>query len=308
MSPTHFISIRDFSAQDIAEVFRLAADIKKTPDKYRQTLAGKTLVLLFQTRSTRTAVSFHVGMRQLGGDVIRLHADDLQIGRGETLADTAKMLSLYAHGIVARMLNHADVVELGKHASVPVINGLTDLLHPVQALTDYFTLMEKKGSLSGRKIAFVGDGNKTCHSLLYGATRVGMDMAVATPPGYEPKNIIVKSANREAKNAGVTVVLTQDPVAAVQGSDAVYTDGWVSLGQEAERATRASALAAYQVTADMMSKAKADALFMHCMPVTRGEEVTSDVVDGPQSAVWLQAENRLHVEKALLYLLLRSAA
>jgi ornithine carbamoyltransferase len=304
MEPKHLISIRDLTAQDVAEIFRLAADIKASPDKYRSALNGKTLAMLFQKPSTRTRVSFQVAIFQLGGLGLQLRFEDLQLGRGETIADTARALSRYVDGIVARTAAHADLVELSRHASVPVINGLTDLLHPCQALTDYFTLTEKKGSLQGKKIAYVGDGNNMCHSLLYGATRVGMDIAVASPAGYEPKPIIVKSANREASSAGVTVVLTQDPVAAVQGSDAVYTDTWVSMGQEAEAATRQQALVGYRVTNELMSKAKADALFMHCLPAHRESEVAAEVIDGPKSAVWEQAENRLHVQKSILYLLM----
>ncbi|MGH9318375.1 MAG: ornithine carbamoyltransferase [Vicinamibacteria bacterium] len=304
MEPRHLISIRDLTAQDVAEVFRLSAEMKSSPQKYASVLAGKTLALLFQKPSTRTRVSFQVGMFQLGGIALPLSFRDLQIERGESLSDTARVLSAYVNGIVARTNAHADLVELSKNSSVPVINGLTDLLHPCQALADFFTLTEKKGSLKGRKIAYVGDGNNMCHSLLYGAIKVGMDIAVATPEGYEPKSIIVKSASREATSAGVTVVLTQDPAAAVQGSDAVYTDTWVSMGQEAEEKERLQAFRRYQVDAALMAKAKKDALFMHCLPAHRGHEVSDDVIDGPQSAVWLQAENRLHVQKALLYLLL----
>ncbi len=304
MEPKHLISMRDLTAQDVAEIFRIANDMKASSDKYRTVLAGKTIALLFQKPSTRTRVSFQVGMFQLGGIALQLSFQDLQLGRGETLADTARVLSSYVNGIVARTNSHADVVELSKYSTVPVINGLTDLLHPCQALADYFTLTELKGSLAGKKITYVGDGNNTCHSLLYGATKVGMDIAVATPAKYEPKSIIVKSATREAKSAGVTVVLTRDPAAAVQGSDAVYTDTWVSMGQEAEERERLGAFGAYQVNAALLAKAKPGALFMHCLPAHRGQEVTEDVIDGPQSAVWQQAENRLHVQKALLYMLL----
>jgi ornithine carbamoyltransferase len=304
MEPKHLISIRDLSAEDVQEIFRLARDMKASPEKYRGVLSGKTLALLFQRPSTRTRVSFQVGIIQLGGIALQLGFNDLQLGRGETLADTARVLSSYVNGIVARTSSHADLVELAKYATVPVVNGLTDLLHPCQALADYFTLSEKKGNLQGKKIAYVGDGNNMCHSLLYGANKLGMDIAVATPGGYEPKSIIVKSATREAKTAGVTVILTQDPAAAVQGSEAVYTDTWVSMGQEEETATRLQAFRGYQVTAELMSKARPGALFMHCLPAHRGQEVAEEVIDGPQSAVWLQAENRLHVQKAILYLLL----
>ncbi len=304
MEPKHLISIRDLTAEDVSEVFRITSEMKKSPDKFGAVLAGKTLALLFQEPSTRTRVSFQVGMLQLGGVALPLAFRDLQLERGETLADTAQSLSRYVNGIVARTSAHADLVELSKHSSVPVINGLTDLLNPCQAISDYYTLMEKKGSLRGKKIAYIGDGNSMCHSLIYGAVKVGMDIGVATPAGFEPKSIIVKSATREATSAGVSVSLSQDPSAAVQGTDAVYTSNWVPMGQEAEEDARREAFQPYQVSASLMSKAKPGALFMHCLPASRGQEVSEEVIEGPQSAVWLQAENRLHVQKALLYLLL----
>ena len=207
--------------------------------------------------------------------------------------------------MVARTQTHAELVELSRNADVPVINGLTDLLHPCQALADYFTLAEKKGDLAGRKIAYVGAGGTMCHSLIYGAVKAGMHIAVATPPGSEPKSIIVKSANREASAAGITVVLTQDPAAAIQGSDAVYTDRWSAPGHPVDDA-RAELLAPFQVSARLMAMAKPDALFMHCLPAERGREVTAEVLDGPQSVVFEQAQNRLHVQKAILCMLLGS--
>lgn len=304
MEPKHLISIRDLTAEDVSEVFRITSEMKKSPDKFGGVLAGKTLALLFQKPSTRTRVSFQVGMLQLGGLALPLEFRDLQLERGESLADTARSLSSHVNGIVARTGAHADLVELSKNSSVPVINGLTDLLHPCQAISDYYTLMEKKGSLRGKKIAYIGDGNSMCHSLIYGAVKVGMDIAVATPPRFEPKSIIVKSATREATSAGVSVALTQDPASAVQGTDAVYTSSWVPVGQEAEARGRRDAFQGYQVSASLMSQAKPGALFMHCLPATRGQEVSEEVIDGPQSVVWLQNENRLHVQKALLYLLL----
>jgi ornithine carbamoyltransferase len=306
MEPKHLISIRDLAPPDVAEIFRLSAEIKKSPEKYRGALAGKTLALLFQRPSTRTRVSFQAAMFQLGGAAFPLGFEDLHLSRGETIADTARVLSSYVNGIVARTNAHADLIELAKFSKVSVINGLTDLLHPCQALSDYFTLTEKKGSLQGRKLAYVGDGNSMCHSLLYGANKVGMNIAVATPSGYEPKSIIVKSATREAKNAGVSVELTQDPAAAVRSADAVYTDAWILIGQEDEEPARTQAFQGYQVTADLLSQANPGAFFMHRLPARRGREVAEDVIDGPQSVVWLQAENRLHVHKALLILLLGS--
>ena len=242
-------------------------------------------------------------MHQLGGQALTLSASDLEATGGVSAVDTAKALSQYVDGIVARTQTHAELVELSRNADVPVINGLTDLLHPCQALADYFTLAEKKGDLAGKKIAYVGAGGNMCHSLIYGAVKAGMHIAVATPPGSEPKSIIVKSANREASAAGVTVVLTQDPAAAIQGSDAVYTDRWSAPGHPVDDA-RAELLAPFQVSAQSMAMAKPDAFFMHCLPAERGREVTAEVIDGPQSVVFEQAQNRLHVQKAILTMLL----
>lgn len=305
MAPKHLTSIRDLTASDVAEVFKLAANLKSAPEHYRETLTGKSLALIFQTPSTGTRVSFQVGMHQLGGQALTLSASDLEGTGGVRAVDTAKALSQYVDGMVARTQTHAELVELTRNSDVPVINGLTDLLHPCQALADYFTLADKKGDLAGRKIAYVGTGGTMCHSLIYGAVKAGMHIAVATPPGSEPKSIIVKSANREASAAGVTVVLTQDPQAAIQGSDAVYTDRWGSPGHPVDDA-RATALAPFQITAQLMAMAKPDAVFMHCLPAERGREVTADVLDGPQSVAFDQSKNRLHVQKAILSLLLAS--
>jgi len=305
MKVRHLTSIRDLSSADVTEVFRLAADMKRSPDRYTGALAGKTLAMIFQKPSTRTRVSFEVGIYQLGGIGLHLSGNDLQLGRGETIADTARVLSRYVDAIMARTHAHQDIVELARDATVPVINGLSDLLHPCQALADYFTLLEHKQTLRGRKIAYVGDGNNMCHSLLYGANKVGMHIAVATPQGYEPKSIIMKSVQREAQQVGVQVTLTEDPGVAVEGADAVYTDVWASMGQEAEAEVRKGIFRPYQVNASLMARAKPDAVFMHCLPAHRGEEVSAEVIDGPQSIVFDQAENRLHVQKAILHFLLR---
>jgi ornithine carbamoyltransferase len=303
MEPKHLTSIRDLTAADVAEVFKLSAAVKSAPEKYRGALAGKSLALIFQIPSTGTRVSFQVGMHQLGGQALSLSESDLEATGGVAVPDTAKALSQYVDGIVARTRTHAELVELSRNAGVPVINGRTDLLHPCQALADYFTLAEKKGDLAGRKIAYVGAGGNMCHSLIYGAVKAGMHIAVATPAGSEPKSIIVKSANREASAAGVTVVLTQDPAAAIQGSDAVYTDRWGSPGQPLDDA-RAQILAPFQVNPELMAMAKPDAFFMHCLPAERGREVAAEVIDSAQSVVFEQARNRLHVQKAILCMLL----
>jgi ornithine carbamoyltransferase len=262
--------------------------------------------MIFQKPSTRTRVSFEVGIYQLGGIGLFLSERDLQLGRGETIADTARVLSRLVDAIMARTHAHQDIVELARDATVPVINGLSDLLHPCQALADYFTLMEKKQTLRGRKIAYVGDGNNMCHSLLYGANKVGMDIAVAPPRDYAPKAIIVKSAQRESQQAGTKMILTEDPGEAVAGADAVYTDVWASMGQESEAEKRKGIFRPYQVNAALMARAKPDSVFMHCLPAHRGEEVSADVIDGPQSIVFDQAENRLHVQKAILHLLMKT--
>jgi ornithine carbamoyltransferase len=305
MTVRHLTSIRDLSSADVAELFRSAADMKRSPDRYRGALAGKTLGMIFQKPSTRTRVSFEVGIYQLGGIGLYLSGQDLQLGRGETMADTARVLSRYVDAIMVRTHAHQDIVELARDATVPVINGLSDLLHPCQALADYFTLLEKKQPLKGRKIAYVGDGNNMCNSLLYGANKLGMHMAVATPKDYQPKSIIIKSVQREAQKVGVQVSLTEDPGEAVDGADVVYTDVWASMGQEAEAERRKGIFQPYQVNASLMSKAKPDAVFMHCLPAHREEEVTAEVLDGPESIVFDQAENRLHVQKAVLLMLMK---
>lgn len=301
MKQRHLLSLKDFTKVEIEEVFALAADMKKNPVGYRQALAGKTLGMLFQKPSTRTRVSFEVGMFQLGGYGLFLGGDQLQLQRGETLADTAKVLSGYVDGIVARVFSQQDVVDLARHATVPVINGLSDQLHPCQALTDFFTLHELRGDLAGVKLAYVGDGNNVCNELMFGAVKLGVQMTVASPAAYQPNQLIVKAAARDAQKAKAAVpMVVTDPAAAVQFADAVYTDVWTSMGQEGESEARLQAFQGFAVTAQLMSGAKKDAVFMHCLPAHRGEEVTAEVIDGPQSIVFQQAENRLHVQKAIL--------
>jgi ornithine carbamoyltransferase len=261
--------------------------------------------MIFQKHSTRTRVSFEVGMYELGGQALYLGTDAIQLQRGETIADTARVLSRYVHGILARVYAHQDVLDLAKFGTVPVINGLTDLLHPCQALADYFTLRERRGSLEGLKIAYVGDGNNVCHELIFGAVKLGLQISVASPEGYQPNQLIVKSATRDAQKLGAPVPdVGGDPMAAVEGADLVYTDVWTSMGQEAEAEARREAFQGYMVTPEMMAMASPEAVFMHCLPAHRGEEVAAEVIDGPQSVVFDQAENRLHVQKAVLMLLM----
>ncbi len=299
-----FISIHDLTVDEVTNLFEVTRNLKANPAKYRETLKGKTLGMIFQKPSTRTRVSFEAGIYQLGGIGLYLSSSDLQLGRGETIADTARVLSRYLDGIMARTFSHNDIVELAHNATIPVINGLTDLLHPCQAVADYFTILEKCGTLRGLKLAYVGDGNNVAHSLMFGATKVGMHIAVATPKDYAPDPKIVKLVHEDAKLLDSKVEFTEDPTVAVKNADVVYTDVWTSMGQEAEYKKRTVAFEGYQVDEQMMVKAKPAALFMHCLPAHRGEEVSDEVMESPQSVVFDQAENRLHIQKAIMYLLM----
>ncbi|MDI3522287.1 MAG: ornithine carbamoyltransferase [Bacillota bacterium] len=302
-----FITLADFSPEELRQLLDFAHYLKQQQKMGLacRPLTGRTLAMLFHKHSTRTRVSFAVGMYQLGGQALYLGADELQLGRGETAADTARVLSRYVDAILIRTYSHELVKELAAAADVPVINGLTDLTHPTQALADFFTLEEKKGRLAGLKLAYVGDGNNVAHSLLIGAAKLGVNISLACPPGYEPQGEIVAMAREAAAKSGTAVAVGTDPREAVAGADAVYTDVWTSMGQEAESAARRTAFAAYQVNAALMARAKPDALFLHCLPCHRGEEVTAEVVDGPQSAVFDEAENRLHAHKAILAAVIR---
>jgi ornithine carbamoyltransferase len=305
MAQKHLLSLKDWSREEIELLFEQSAAIKANPEGYTSALAGKSLGMIFQKPSTRTRVSFEVGMFQLGGQALFLGANDIQLHRGETIADTARVLSRYVHGIMARVFAHQDVLDLARHGSVPVVNGLSDLLHPCQALADYFTLRERRGELAGRKLAYVGDGNNVAHELMFGAVKLGLRFALACPVGYEPNPLIYKSALREAQRLGSPQPeVTSDPLEAVVGADAVYTDVWTSMGQEKESKKRLAAFQGFQVTPEMMSAAAEEAVFMHCLPAHRGEEVAADVIDGPQSVVFDEAENRLHVQKAVLVTLM----
>jgi len=301
---SHLISIHDLSADDVEALFQLTANVKARPDRYRNALSGQTLAMIFEKSSTRTRVSFEVGMYQLGGLATFLSSRDIQIGRGETVHDTAKVLSRYVNGIMARTFAHGTVTELAKHAMVPVINGLTDLLHPCQGLTDYFTAREHFGHTKGLTLAYVGDGNNVCHSLMYGGPKVGMHVRVATPEGYRPRPEIVESARHDAKTAGTSIEFFTRPDEAVRGAHVVYTDVWASMGQEAEAQQRVKAFAGYEITPEIMALADKDAIFMHCLPCHRGEEVSAAVVDGGSSVIFDEAENRLHVQKAIMLLLM----
>ena len=300
----------DVAAVPKAEVERLLTLAAELKDKHRRgvshsLLKGKTLGLLFQKPSTRTRVSFEAGMHQLGGHAMVLPMADIQLSRGESIADTARVLSRYLDGIVIRTYDHATVEEWARESTMPVINGLTDLSHPCQALSDLLTIKEKKGRLKGLKIAYVGDGNNVANSLIEAAAKMGMTITLGCPSGYQPDQHVVDLARVEAANTGAVIELGQDPYVAVKEADVVYADVWISMGREREHARRLRVLAPYQVNSRLVAKAKPDAIVMHCLPAHRGEEITAEVLDGPQSVIIDQAENRLHMQKAILTKLMR---
>ena len=305
MSIRHLISLDEVTAEELSHLFALAKNVKSNPGKYRKALEGRTLAMIFEKSSTRTRVSFEVGMYQLGGHALFLSSRDIQLGRGETIGDTAQVLSRYVDIIMARTFAHSTVTDMAAYASVPVINGLTDELHPCQVVTDYFTLTESFGpDLSGRKIAYVGDGNNMAHSLLLGAPKVGMDIAIARPEGYDVDVRYLELAKKAAAEAGTQIELTEDPKVAVEGASAVYTDVWASMGQEEEAAKRRTDFEGYTVDEALMTQASPDAVFLHCLPCHRGEEVSPGVADGPQSRIFDEAENRMHAQKAIMLWLL----
>jgi ornithine carbamoyltransferase len=295
------VSIHDLFLSEMDLIFDYTARLKSA-GRPLDILRGKTLAMIFEKSSTRTRVSFEVGMYQLGGTALFLNTNDLQLGRGETIADTARVLSRYVDGIMARTFAHQTVVDLAENATVPVINGLTDLLHPCQALTDLFTILEKKGKLAGKKLTFVGDGNNVAHSLMIACAKVGMHFSLGCPEGYEPNPAVVAQAREVAAETGSEIRILHDPAAAVADADAVYADVWTSMGQEAEKEERLAKFAPYQINTDLVAHAKPDHLVMHCLPAHRGEEITDEVLDGPNSVVLDEAENRLHVQKAIMAL------
>ena len=303
-----FLSVLD-AEKDFVAILELATTLKNRAraGEHYEPLRNKNIALIFEKASTRTRVSFEVAMSQLGGHALYLNPQDLQLGRGETIADTARVLSRYVDAIVYRAFRHGDVVELAKWTTIPVINGLDDLEHPCQALADLFTVLEHKGELKGLRLAYVGDGNNVCNSLLAAAALVGMDMAVACPRKFEPDPSIVKHAKDIGGRTGSRISVLQDPVDAVRGADVVYTDVWVSMGMEKDKTERERIFEPYQVNQLLVNKAKEDAVVMHCLPAHRGLEITDEVIDGPRSVVWDQAENRLHAQKALLVTLLGAA-
>lgn len=301
-----FISLHDFSAEEIRLLLETARRLKvgsKMGETFRP-LAGKTLGMIFTKASTRTRVSFEVAMVQLGGYPLFLSGNDLQLRRGEIIADTARVLSGYLDGIMIRTFDHQDVVDLATYASIPVINGLTDLLHPCQVLADLLTIQEKKERLTGLKLAYVGDGNNMAHSLMIGGAKMGMHVVIASPSGYEPDPEVVAIAQQDAAANGGMVEITTSVHEAVSQADVLYTDVWASMGQESQQAAREKAFVGYQINQHTLNLAKPDAIVLHCLPAHRGEEITEEVLEGPQSVVFDEAENRLHAQKAILALLI----
>ena len=304
MQTEDLISLHDLRVEEVEEILDLAASLKANPGHYSDTLSGKTLVMIFEKPSLRTRVTFEAGMTQLGGHAIYLGPADAQVGKRESVPDVARNLERWVDGIMARTFSHQTVVELARYAGIPVINGLSDYSHPCQALADYMTLREVKGDLRGKTLAYVGDGNNVAHSLLFGGAKLGVNVRVASPPGYEPDAEVVRLAKADAAKTGGSVEVMVDPKAAVKGADAVYTDVWTSMGQEAEAQARKDVFQTYQVNVGLMSAAGEDAIFMHCLPAHRGEEVTDTVADSPASMIFQQAENRLHAQKAVMVLLM----
>jgi len=301
-----FISLHDFSQEEIAYLLKVAQELKRMQKEGipHPILQGKTLAMLFTKSSTRTRVAFEVGMYQLGGQALFLSSRDIQLGRGESIADTARVLSRMVDGIMIRTFSHQEVLDLAQHATVPVINGLTDLLHPTQVLADLLTIQEHKGKLAGLKLTFIGDGNNMTHSLMLGGAKMGLHVVIACPNGYRPKPEIVALAQTDAQASGGKVEVVEDPEMAAQGADVLYTDVWASMGQEQEAEERKKAFAAYQINSDILKLAAPDAIVLHCLPAHHGEEISHEVFEGPQSVVFDEAENRLHVHKAIMALVM----
>ena len=300
--PRHFLAIPDFTRAELDQLFELAESMR-TGAYTKKPLAGKSLAMIFLKSSTRTRVSFEAGTFQLGGHALFLSSRDVQIGRGEPVPDTARVLSRYVDGIMIRTFAHSDVEQLAQYSRVPVINGLTDLLHPCQVLADVLTIRQRLGSYEGKKVAWIGDGNNMANSWINAAYRLGFELSLACPEGYDPNPEMLERGRREGN-----VTLVRDPNEAAVGAHVVNTDVWASMGQEEEQKEREKAFAGYTVDARLMKRAANDAIFLHCLPAHRGEEVTADVIDGPQSYVWDEAENRLHIQKAIMAALIGGEA
>jgi len=300
MGRHNFLSIRDFSPEEIRYLLDLAREIKTHPEAHHAVLRGKTLAMIFEKPSLRTRVSFDVGVQQLGGFSLYLSNAEIHLGKRESIYDVAKNLERMVQAIMIRTYAHEIVEQMAEYANIPVINGLTDYSHPCQAMADYMTVLEIKGDVRGLKVAFVGDGNNVCHSLMFAGAQLGAHVWVATPPGYEPDVAAVQWAIERGAQTGASCCVTHDPVEAATDADVIYTDVWASMGQENEAEARRKVFLPYQVNGELFRQAKFDALFMHCLPAHRGDEVTNDVIDSAHSVVYQQAENRLHAQKAIL--------
>lgn len=304
------LSLQDLSSEEIFSILRLSGDLKNElkngdGEKASQLLKGKVLGMIFQKPSTRTRVSFETGIFQLGGNALYLSTNDMQLSRGESIEDTGRTLSLYVNCIIARVYEHADLQILANSASIPVINGLSNTFHPCQILADLLTIQEHKKKMKGLNLAWIGDGNNVCNDLLLGCAKTGINMVAACPHGYEPLEQIVRLAKEEEQKTGVKITITDDPLQATKDADIIVTDTFLSIGKDQEKTTREEAfLPRYQVNSDLLKNAKRDVIFMHCLPAKRGQEVTSEVIDGSASVIWDEAENRLHVQKALMCMLM----
>jgi ornithine carbamoyltransferase len=308
MKNKDFLSLHDYTTRELNDLIKLAQAVKKSPGSYRDACRGKVAALIFDKPSLRTKATFEVGIYQMGGTSIYFGPAEFMLGKRESIPDVAHNLERWSDVSVIRTFAHTNITTFAQNTGKPVINALTDLLHPCQALGDYMTILEHKKTLKGLKVAFVGDGNNVAHSLMYGAAKFGVDITIATPRSYQPKIEIVKNAYQDAAVNGCNMELTDDPVSAVNNADVVYTDVWASMGQESELAKRRAVFQPYQVNQRLMAFTKKDALFMHCLPAHRGEEVTNEVIDGKQSIVFDQAENRLHIQKAVMLTLLSESA
>lgn len=298
----HFLTLTDIQSEELQKILDLAVKLKEEwkAGGNEPILKNKVLGMIFQKPSLRTRVSFDVAMLQLGGHGLYLSPNEIQLGKRESVADVARVVSRYVDVVMARVFAHADIVELAKYASVPVINGLSDHAHPCQAMADFLTILEHKGSLKGKKLTYLGDGNNVSTSLLFAAAKLGVDFAIATPPGYELHPGVWSLGEHLAAQSGAKIMATYDPVEALKDADAIYTDAWASMGQEAEAEKRRKVFPPYRIDAEKLGYANADAIVLHCLPAHRGEEITDEVADGPQSALFDQAENRLHAQKAIL--------
>jgi ornithine carbamoyltransferase len=306
MKGKSLIEIQHLTLEEIYQIFDLSRSLKEERliGKKHLVLEGKKLGMIFSKPSTRTRVSFEVGIFELGGVGLYFNQNDLQLKKSESVSDTAKVLSRYLDGIMIRTFDHQDVIDLAKYGSIPVINGLTDLHHPCQVLTDLFTILEKKRKLQGLKLAYIGDGNNMAHSLLHGCSKVGMDIAIASPSGYKPLDFVVKESQLNAKYMSSKIEILDDPVEAVKDADIIYTDVWASMGQEKEAEDRKKKFAGFQVNPQLVKNAKYDYIFMHCLPAHRGDEVVDEICDSPNSVIFDEAENRLHVQKAIMALVM----